>query len=54
MNRNQIFETYHNLSQNPTNDNREIRNMYFLVISLNGWMPEYCGKYSDEYAEFGL
>ena len=53
MNRNELFETYHNL-KNSSEDNHEIINMYFMVISLNGWMNEYCEKYSDEYAEFGL
>ena len=54
MTRNQIFETYNKLSNNPTNDNYEIRNMFFMIISLNGWMSEYCEKYSEQYAEFGL
>lgn len=52
MNRNELFEMYHNLKN--SSDNNEIINMYFMVISLNGWMNEYCEKYSEEYTEFGL
>ena len=47
----QLFEQYNKMSENPEQYDNELRNMYFLVISLNGWMDEYYTQYPNE---FGL
>ena len=51
MNKIQIFKQYNKMEKNPEKYDNTLRNMYFLVISLNGWMDEYTEQYPDE---FGL
>ena len=47
----QLFELYNKMSENPEQYDNELRNMYFLVISLNNWWNEYYTQYPNE---FGL
>ena len=47
----QLFELYNKMSENPEQYNNELRNMYFMVISLNNWWNEYNEQYPNE---FGL
>ena len=51
MNKNELFALYNKMSENPEQYDSELRNMYFLVISLNEWWNEYYTQYPDE---FGL
>lgn len=51
MNKNELFTLYNKMSENPEQYDSELRNMYFLTISLNGWWDEYYTQYPNE---FGL
>ena len=54
MNKHEIFEIYHIMKNHPTNGNLPYRNNLFNIIVKNGWLEEYCEKYSEEFLEFGL
>lgn len=51
MTKNEIFALYNKMENNPEQYDSELRNMYFLVIALNGWMNEYYTQFPNE---FGL
>ena len=51
MNKNELFALYNKMYENPEQYSSEIRNMYFLTISLNEWWDEYYTQYPNE---FGL
>ena len=51
MNKNELFALYNKMFENPEQYDSELRNMYFLVISLNEWWDEYYTQYPNE---FGL
>lgn len=51
MNKNELFALYNKMFENPEQYDSELRNMYFLVISLNKWWNEYYTQYPNE---FGL
>ena len=51
MTKTQLFALYNKMYENPEQYDSELRNMYFLTISLNGWWNEYYTQYPNE---FGL
>ena len=51
MNKNELFALYNKMFENTEQYDSELRNMYFLVISLNKWWNEYYTQYPNE---FGL
>ena len=49
--KNEIFETFHNVSENPESYSNWYRNELFNIIVHYGWLEEYNQKYLNE---FGL
>jgi len=52
--KNQVFERYNFLSNNPTKNTNKERCILLDIIANNNWYDEYCERYKERYLKYGL